>query len=94
MQRSFSQTANFLINIQRENRVVLWRIIYNQLGFLKFSVEEINFEDGEAQEAKWVTIEEFIKMFEEGEIVYNVNFDKNDYEKCLQLLNNNEKSLK
>lgn len=33
-------------------------------------------------------------MFEEGEIVYNVNFDKNDYEKCLQLLNNNEKSLK
>lgn len=58
------------------------------------SIEEINFEDGEAQEAKWVTIEEFIKMFEEGEIVYNVNFDKNDYEKCLQLLNNNEKSLK
>lgn len=53
-----------------------------------FSIDEINFEDGEAQNAKWVTIEEFVKMFEKEEIVYNVNFDKNDYEKCLQLLNN------
>lgn len=53
-----------------------------------FSIDEINFEDGEAQNAKWVTIEEFVKMLEEGEIVYNVNFNKNDYEKCLQLLNN------
>lgn len=52
------------------------------------SIDEIKFEDGEAQNAKWVTIDEFVKMFEEGEIVYNVNFDKNDYERCLYLLNN------
>ena len=52
------------------------------------SIDKINFEDGEAQNAKWVTIDEFVKMFDEGEIVYNVNFDKNDYEKSLQLLNN------
>lgn len=51
-----------------------------------YSINEINFEDNEAQDAKWVTIEEFIQMYESGEIVYNVNFDRNDYEKCLYLL--------
>ena len=51
-------------------------------------IDEINFKDGEAQNAKWVTIDEFIKMFEDGQIVYNVNFDRNDYEKCLKLLQN------
>lgn len=52
------------------------------------SIDEINFKDGEAQNAKWVTIDEFIKMFEDEQIVYNVNFDRDDYEKCLKLLQN------
>jgi len=48
---------------------------------------ELKFVDGEALDAKWVDIETFVKMFEEKEIVQSVDFDKDDYEKCLKLLN-------
>ena len=50
------------------------------------SIEDIKFADGEAIAAKWVSIEEFMKMFNSGEIVSNVDFDDKDYEKCLSLL--------
>lgn len=30
--------------------------------------------------------DEFIEMFNDGDIVYNVNIDRNDYLKCLELL--------
>lgn len=48
--------------------------------------EEIKFTDGEAIDAKWVDIDEFIKMFNNGEIVYNIDFNADDYEKSLILL--------
>lgn len=50
------------------------------------SLNKIDFKDGEAQNAKWVTIDEFMKMFEEDQIVFNVNFDRADYERALNLL--------
>ena len=50
------------------------------------SIEDIKFADGEAIAAKWVSIEEFMRMFNSGEIVSNVDFDDKDYEKCLSLL--------
>ena len=37
-------------------------------------------------DAKWVSIDEFIYMFNKKEIVPNVDFTKEDYEKCLTLL--------
>ncbi len=49
-------------------------------------IQEIKFTDGESIDAKWVDINEFINMFNNGEIVYNVDFDKNDYENSLLLL--------
>lgn len=49
-------------------------------------IEKINFLDGEVIGAKWVNIDEFIKMFNDEEIVYNVDFDEQDYKKCLTLL--------
>ena len=48
--------------------------------------EEIKFTDGEAIDAKWVDIDEFIKMFNNEEIVYNIDFNADDYEKSLRLL--------
>ena len=48
--------------------------------------ENIKFNDGEAVDVKWVDIDEFMKMFDDGEIVSNVDFDAGDYEKCLELL--------
>ena len=48
--------------------------------------EEIKFTDREAIDAKWVNIDEFIRMFNNGEIVYNIDFNADDYEKSLKLL--------
>ncbi len=53
---------------------------------LDLSIDKINFIDGEVIDVKWVTIDEFMNMFNNGDIVYNVNFDRNDYLKCLELL--------
>ena len=47
--------------------------------------EEIKFADGEVIDTKWVSIEEFLKMFEEKQIVPGVNFVLEDYNKALQL---------
>lgn len=53
---------------------------------LDISIDELKFTDNEAIEAKWVSIDKFIEMFNNGDIVYNVNIDRNDYLKCLELL--------
>lgn len=50
------------------------------------SINDIKFADGEVIAAKWVNIEEFIRMFNSGEIVDNVDFCEEDYKKCLALL--------
>ncbi len=49
-------------------------------------IKDIKFTDEESIDAKWVSIEEFMEMFRNGKIVENVNFDENDYKKCLDLL--------
>lgn len=48
-------------------------------------IEEITFPDGEAIEAKWVTINQFIDMFNKEEIVPNVDFGLEDYNKALKI---------
>lgn len=47
--------------------------------------DEITFPDGEATEYKWVTIDEFMEMFNNKEIVPSVNFGREDYEKALKM---------
>ena len=47
--------------------------------------EEITFPDGESTEFKWVTIDEFIEMFNNNEIIPNINFGREDYEKALKM---------
>ena len=48
--------------------------------------EEITFPDGEATEFKWVTIEEFIKMYNNKEIVPTVDFGKEEYEMAIDIM--------
>lgn len=48
-------------------------------------VNELTFPDGEAIEAKWVTIEEFVKMFNNKEIVPTVDFGLQEYNEALKL---------
>ena len=47
--------------------------------------KDITFSDGESIEAKWVSIDEFLKMFENSEIVPNVDFGIEEYNKALKL---------
>lgn len=46
---------------------------------------EITFPDGESIDAKWVTIDEFVKMYENKEIVPTIDFGIEEYYKALSL---------
>lgn len=48
--------------------------------------EEITLPDGEAIAYKWVTIDEFMEMFKNGEIVQTVDFGRLEYELALEKL--------
>lgn len=53
-------------------------------------ISQLEFKDGEVETAKWVDIDEFMDMFNNGAIVHNVDFDDKDYEKSLILLKGKE----
>lgn len=48
-------------------------------------IEDITFPDNEATEAKWVTIDELLKMVENEEIISGLDFVKKDYEKAVAM---------
>lgn len=48
-------------------------------------IRDITFPDGESIDAKWVTIDEFLKMYENKEIIPFVDFGKDEYNKALNL---------
>lgn len=52
------------------------------------NIEDITFPDKEAIAAKWVTIDEFMKMYENKEIIKSIDFDSEDYNKVLNILKN------
>ena len=49
------------------------------------NIEDIVFPDKEAIAAKWVSIDEFIEMYNNGEIIDCVDFGKEDYERAINL---------
>ena len=48
-------------------------------------IKDVKFNDGEAIAAKWVSIDEFIKMYNDGEIVETVDFGIEEYNKAIIL---------
>ena len=48
-------------------------------------LKDITFPDGEATEAKWVTINEFTKMFENKQIVSTIDFGVDEYNEAIHL---------
>ena len=48
-------------------------------------IEDITFPDGEAIEAKWVNIEEFMKMCNSKKIIPTIDFGKEEYIKALNI---------
>lgn len=79
----FSKTeAIFLKEVKREmvpaNFKDLWLFKRN------INDEEITFPDGEATDFKWVSIDEFMEMFNNKEIVPTVDFGRDEYELALK----------
>lgn len=49
-------------------------------------IEKITFPDGEATEAKWVTIEQFMNMYDNNEIVPTIDFGEEEYKMAVEIL--------
>ena len=79
----FSEEAIFLKEVIRDKVSHCIKEIW--LFRKDIEIEEITFPDGEAIEAKWVTINQFIDMFNKEEIVPNVDFGLEDYNKALKI---------
>ncbi|MBO5179365.1 MAG: NUDIX domain-containing protein [Clostridia bacterium] len=50
-------------------------------------IKDITFPDGEAVEAKWVSIEEYLELIEKKEIVPTIEFNEEDYNTVLNMKN-------
>jgi isopentenyldiphosphate isomerase len=51
-------------------------------------INSLSFSNNEVIDAKYVTIDEFMNMFNSGDIVYNVDFNKDDYIKITERIYN------
>lgn len=51
-------------------------------------IENIKFEDGEVSDAKWVTIEQFLDMKENNEMISTIDFGREEYNLALEKINN------
>lgn len=49
------------------------------------NLKDVTFPDGEAVDAKWVSIEEFMRMYEDKEIVPTVDFGIEEYNMALEI---------
>lgn len=75
--------ALFLKEIRRDKTLPDFKDLW--LFRRNIDIKEISFPDGESIDAKWVTIDEFMKMYENKEIVPTVDFGINEYNKALSL---------
>lgn len=51
-------------------------------------IENIKFEDGEVSDAQWVTIEQFLKMKENKEMISTIDFGREEYNLALEKMDN------
>ena len=49
-------------------------------------ISNLKFSDNEVSAAKYVSIDEYMNMFNIGEIVYNVNFNDEDYSQIMKMV--------
>lgn len=78
------EDAIFLQEVKREKKVPDFKDLW--LFQRDINICEITFPDGEATEAKWVTIEEFMQMYKNKEIVPTIDFDEEKYKLALKKL--------
>lgn len=82
------------INLNKEKAILLktvkkehkFKDIY--LFYQDVDIKDIKFLDDEVMDVKWVSINEYMDMFNNGEIVSNVDFNEDDYNKCIKIIDN------
>lgn len=82
------------IKIDRDKAIFYKTVISDERHNIKeiylykenIDIERLNFSDEEVSDAKYVSIDEYMEMLNAGDIVYNVDFDKEDYKKAMELL--------
>lgn len=77
------QEAIFLKEIRRDKIPPDFKDLW--LFRKDIKIEELTFPDGEAIDAKWVTIEKFMDMYNKGEIVQTVDFGIEEYKQALEI---------
>ena len=87
-------TEELGINLNKEEALYLKTVKTNNnikdIYLVKKDIEinDLKFDDGEVVDAKWVDINEYMNMFNSGEIVPNVDFIYDDYEKSMEIFSN------
>ena len=76
--------AIFLKEVKRDKKVPDFKDLW--IFQRNISINEITFPDGEATEAKWVTIEQFINMYNNNEIVPTIDFGEEEYRLAVEIL--------
>lgn len=78
------EEAIFLKEVKRERVPQNFKDLW--LFKKDINIEDLTFLDGEVTAAKWVSIDEFIKMFNNNEIVPTVDFGREEYEEALKII--------
>lgn len=62
--------------------------VFDDIYLFKVDIEisKLEFSDREVADAKWVTIEEYEQLNRDEQLLYYDEFNRNDYEKCVELL--------
>ena len=75
------------------NKAILFKTVKKEhkfkdlyLFYQDIDINDIIFMDNEVVDVKWVTINEYMDMFNKCEIVSNVDFNKDDYNKCIEII--------
>ena len=82
------------INLNKEQAILLktvkkehkFKDIY--LFYQDIDINDIKFLDDEVMDVKWVSINEYMDMFNNGEIVSNVDLNEDDYNQCIKIIEN------
>ena len=49
-------------------------------------IKDLNFTDKEVEDARWVTIQEFLEMKQKGEIIPTIDIDEEEYNRAINMI--------
>ena len=79
------EEAIFLREVKRDKKCPDFKDLW--LFRKNIEIKDLKFPDGETIDAKWVTIDEFLEMCKNQEIVPTIDFGLAEYEKAISMLN-------